>query len=196
MTIKSGFWNGVPVMIIFFLGVWGDNETIKTPHIIKEYGIFFSFKGTHYALTSPIKSYRNGIFQRGGLSAASLDSAANLYNISKGYVEIIRQDNPITPHLGVALGFEFDAVHAEYPYTPSNAVLQLKDFSWGGVEFSETDTLNFTGISNDISDDLTVEIDSFQNNIISGRFSGLLLNGSGQMANIDSGYFNIKLYKR
>jgi hypothetical protein len=196
MAIKSGFRNGIPVIIIFFLGALGDHETTKTSPIINEYGIFFLFKGTHYGLTSPIKASRHGLFQRGGQSAAALDSAANFYCVLTRYVEIIRQDDPVAPQLGVALGFEFDALHAEYPYTPSNAVLQLKDFSWGGVEFSETDTLNFTGISNAISEDLTVEIDSFQNNIISGRFSGLLLNGSGQMTNIDSGYFNIKLYKR
>ncbi len=124
------------------------------------------------------------------------DSLANVYYVEKSYVEIIRQDDPVQPHAGLALGFEFDERHADYPYTPSNAVLQFKDFTWGGMEFSETDTLNFTGVSNEVSDDLTVEIDSFRNNIISGKFSGLLLSGAGQMANLDSGYFRVRLYKR
>jgi len=111
-------------------------------------------------------------------------------------VEIIRQDDPRDPHVGLAIGFEFDENNGEYPYTPAHAVIQLKNFSWGGVEFSQSDTLNFTGVSNNISDDVTLEVDGFVNDTIYGHFSGVLLSGAGTMASLDKGQFRAFLYRK
>jgi len=124
-----------------------------------------------------------------------LDTLSNRYLTTKQYVEIIRQDDPIRPHWGIALGFEFDENNGDYPYSPEFAVVQLKDFGWGGVEFSRRDTSNYTGVSNAVSDDVTIEVDSFYNDTIYGRFSGLLLSGAGPMAAVDSGAFKVFLYR-
>ena len=90
--------------------------------------------------------------------------------------------------------FEFDEENGDYPYTPAFAVLQLKDFGWGGVEFDTRDTCNYTGVSNAVSDDLLIEIDDYRNDTIFGRFSGLLLSGAGGMAPLDSGHFAVRVY--
>ncbi|MCC7506943.1 MAG: hypothetical protein IT259_16680 [Saprospiraceae bacterium] len=111
-------------------------------------------------------------------------------------MEIVRQDAPYNPRLGLALGFEFDEKNGEYPDTPAYAVMQLKDLGWGGVEFSTVDTLNYTGVSNNVSDDIFIEVDTFYRDTIVGRFSGLLLSGAGAMMPIDSGHFKVRLYRR
>ena len=129
------------------------------------------------------------------MSNASLDTLSNWFSPSRSYVEIIRQDDPLDPRFGIALGFEFDENNGEYPYTPAFAKIQVKDFQWGGVEFSLRDTFNYTGVSNDVSDDLSVEVDGYRNDTIFGRFSGLLLSGAGPMAPIDSGYFRAFVYR-
>jgi hypothetical protein len=125
-----------------------------------------------------------------------LDTLSNWYDVEKNYVEIIRQDDPARPTIGIALGFEFDAENGDYPYTPERAVLQLKDFAWGGVEFSRNDTSNYTGVSDRISDDLTVEIDTFYRDTIVGRFSGLLLSGAGKMAWVEEGRFKVRVFSK
>lgn len=99
----------------------------------------------------------------------------------------------IHPALGIAIGFEFDEDNGDYPYTPAHAVLQLKDFGWGGMEFSVLDTMNYTGVSNDISDDLFIEVDGFQHDTVWGRFSGVLVSGAGKMASIDEGTFRVRV---
>jgi hypothetical protein len=134
--------------------------------------------------------------QRPQCNNACLDTMSNRYIQRRHYVEIIRQDDPVKPHFGIAMGFEFDETNGEYPYTPSYAVLQLKDFGWGGVEFSRRDTSNYTGVSNNVSDDLTIQVDSFKHNTIYGRFSGLLISGAGPMSPIDSGAFQVLLYRQ
>lgn len=132
---------------------------------------------------------------RGSFSNAKLDTLSNWYDPEKKYVEIIRQDNAVNPATGMALGFEFDETNGEFPYTPSYAVLQLKNFGWGGVEFSPRDTLNYTGVSNEVSDDLTIEILDFQNDTITGTFSGLLLSGAGPMVPVEEGRFRVMVYR-
>jgi hypothetical protein len=159
-------------------------------------GIMFYFSGKKYYLSAQIRLSKNGFSQRGGVSKSSLDTIFNCYYTSSNYVEIIRQDDALSPNIGLALGFEFDETNGEYPYTPAHAVLQLKNFTWGGLEFSTTDSLNYTGVSDSISDDLFIEIDRYQNDTISGRFSGLLLSGAGGMSQIDSGYFKVKLFRK
>lgn len=142
---------------------------------------------------------RNGkgnFLPRGRFSDRKLDTLSNWFDAEKNYVEIIRQDNPVQPTIGVAFAFEFDEENGEYPYTPAYAVLQLKDFGWGGVEFSPRDTMNYTGVSNAISDDLSIEVLGFQNDTISGKFFGVLLSGAGTMAPLDSGSFRIRLYRK
>lgn len=129
------------------------------------------------------------------LTNAIMDTMSNWYSPSRRYVEIIRQDHPVYPHFGIALGFEFDAENAVYPYRPENARLQFKDFSWGGVEFSPVDSCNFTGVNNQVSDDLTILVEGYENDTIFGRFSGLLLSAAGPMAQLDSGVFRVFLYR-
>lgn len=156
----------------------------------------FTFKGESYNLMHKMKLEAQAFRQRPQCNNACLDTMSNRYMLRKKYVEIIRQDDPLKPHLGIAFGFEFDETNGEFPYTPAYAVMQLKNFGWGGVEFSQRDTSNFTGVSNNVSDDLTIQVDSFINNRIYGRFSGLLISGAGPMAGIDSGAFQVLLYRQ
>lgn len=186
---------GIKVALLAFLVLEG-NKTYKCPEIAHEQGIYFSFKGQRYALTSsPIRPSASGRHISGS-KYLQRDSSASMYDLQKNYVEIIRQDDPAHPHFGLAFGFDFDENTHAWPYIPTHSVLQWKDFTWGGIEFSTSDTLNYTGVNNDVSNDLTVEIDSFVNNTIRGRFSGLLINGRGDMDRLDSGYFCIRLYRR
>jgi len=158
-------------------------------------GVFFDFKGVPCALYYRMQKSR--MFSNySGCNNGCLDTLSNQYLVNKQYVEIIRQDDPRDPHVGLAIGFEFDENNGEYPYTPAHAVIQLKNFSWGGVEFSQTDTLNFTGVSNNISDDVTLEVDGFVNDTIFGHFSGVLLSGAGTMASLDKGQFRAFLYRK
>jgi hypothetical protein len=158
-------------------------------------GIQFVFKNKTIHLSAGMQSGADGYFPRGRFNNARLDTMSNWHNPVANYVEIIRQDDPLHPTIGIALGFEFDEDNGEYPYTPARAVLQLKDFGWGGVEFSRRDTLNYTGVSNQVSDDLQIEVDGFENDTIWGRFSGVLVSGAGPMAAIDSGTFRVRLYR-
>lgn len=63
------------------------------------------------------------------------------------------------------------------------------------LEFSRRDSSNFTGVSNEVSDDIAVQVDGLKNDTIFGRFSGLLLSGAGTMAPVDSGYFRVLVYR-
>jgi hypothetical protein len=158
-------------------------------------GIYFDFKSAPFVLTYRAQKGRTmGAYS--DCNNGCLDTLCNQYLVAKQYVEIIRQDDPRAPHLGIALGFEFDETNGTYPYTPANAVIQLKNFSWGGIEFSQTDTLNYTGVSNNISDDVTLEVDGFVNDTIFGHFSGVLLSGAGPMASLEHGRFRAFLYRK
>jgi hypothetical protein len=125
----------------------------------------------------------------------SKDTMSNVFYEDRNYIEIIRQDDEFHPSLGIAMGFEFDERNGDYPYTPAVAVAQLKDFAYGGVAFEKRDTCNYTGVSNEVSNDITLEIDGFENDTIFGRFTGLLLNGAGKMAAIEEGQFKIHLVR-
>ncbi len=159
-------------------------------------GVSFRFKNKFYVMTAKMQVGQGVMTQRGGLTNADLDTLSNWYSARKQYVEIVRQDNAVKPRKGIALGFEFDEYNGEYPYTPAHAVLQVKNFAWGGIEFSGVDTLNYTGISNNISDDFSIEINGFQNDTIYGHFSGLLLSGGGAMAPVEEGYFRVRVYRK
>jgi hypothetical protein len=159
-------------------------------------GIGFTFREQPYRLEFPIRLGPRLLFQRGGLSNASLDTSSHCYYTARHYVEIVRQDHATEPTIGLALGFEFDPENGDFPYTPAHAVAQIKDFRWGGVEFGSNDTLNFTGVSNDVSDDIQITIEGFANDTIWGEFSGLLLNGAEQMATLDRGWFRVKVYRK
>jgi predicted methyltransferase len=151
----------------------------------------FKFKGKRVEL----QHYASIKLDRDNFYAFSKDTISNIYFQGENYIEIIRQDNDENPRLGIALGFEFDENNGEYPYTPARAVAQLKDFAYGGVQFDQRDTCNYTAVSNEVSDDITIEIDDFKNDTIFGRFSGLLLNGAGKMAAIEEGQFKIHLVR-
>ena len=159
-------------------------------------GVFFRFKQREMLLVHPMRKGKANFLPRGNFSDKKLDTLSNWFDAEKNYVEIIRQDNPAHPILGVAFGFEFDEENGEYPYTPAYAVFQLKDFGWGGVEFSNRDTLNYTGVSNDVSDDITLEVVDFRNDTITGTFSGVLLSGAGTMMPIEKGSFKARLYRK
>lgn len=176
--------------LLFVWLFWGNFSARPDP---PTEGIFFVFKHKPIALTHrkplPIK-------QLAVKSRLRPDTLCNVFFVSRNYVEIIRQDDPAHPHLGIALGFEFDEANGNYPYTPAHAVVQLKNFGYGGVEFDGRDTCNFTGVSNDVSDDVSLEIESFSGDTITGRFSGLLLNGAGGMETIEEGRFRVRLWRR
>lgn len=160
-----------------------------------ENSISCTFKNRDLILAYPMQPTAEAYRLRGRQATLKMDTLSNWYDSVKNYVEIVRQDHPTQPTLGIAIGFEFDEQNGEYPYTPSYAVLQLKDFGWGGVEFSKRDTLNYTGISNDVSDDLQIEIEDYRNDTIFGHFSGLLLSGAGPMGSIENGRFAVKVYR-
>lgn len=160
------------------------------------FGVSFSFKGRKHILQHRMQKFDNPYYPRAGYSNAELDTMSNNFDPDKGYVEIIRQDDPVSPALGLALGFEFDETNGEYPYTPARAIMQLKDFGWGGVEFSRRDTLNYTGVSNDVSEDIQIEVDGFARDTIWGRFSGVLVSGAGVMATIENGLFRVRVHRK
>ncbi len=121
------------------------------------------------------------------------DTMSNWFSPSRGYVEIIRQDHPTNPLYGLALGFEFhDSIHI-FPHAPTYVRAHFKDFSWGGKEFSRADSFNYTGLNNDVSNDLSLRVTDFHNDTIRGVFSAVLISGAGPMLHIDSGYFCVLL---
>lgn len=158
-------------------------------------GIFFKFKGRSYALHQRLTKGQQIYYPRDGYHDDKLDTLSNWFSPARAYIEIIRQDDPLRPTIGLALGFEFDESNGEYPYTPARAILQLKDFGWGGVEFSRRDTMNYTGVSNDVSEDIQIEVDGFAHDTIWGRFSGVLVSGSGIMSGLEEGRFKAKVHR-
>jgi|Wag4MinimDraft_19_1082662.scaffolds.fasta_scaffold15563_2 hypothetical protein len=192
---KQIIWNLIGSILFVCLGFLTISSKTNDPLPPKQ-GVVLSWKGRKYHLEAIMQLQKGQLYQRGGISPAELTLSANCYYKNRNYVEIVRQDAAIQPSLGIAIGFEFDEENGEYPYSPSEAVLQIKDFSWGGVEFSALDTLNYTGVSNSVSDDFSLEILSWENDTIIGVFSGLLLNGAGDQAPIDSGYFKVELKRR
>ena len=159
-------------------------------------GVQFVFKNRPISLSAGVKGAEAGAyFPRSRPDNAKLDTLSNWYNPAAHYVEFIRQDDALNPTVGIAIGFEFDEENEGYPFTPAHAVLQFKDFTWGGVAFSALDTMNYTGVSNDVSEDIMVEIDGFEQDTIWGRFSGLLVNGAGAMESIEAGRFRIRVYR-
>ncbi|MCS6930076.1 MAG: hypothetical protein NZM43_11370 [Saprospiraceae bacterium] len=156
-------------------------------------GISFSARGQRFNLIYPLGQEPQKRNLNTRLHHARLDTISNWYSPSRRYVEIIRQDHPTQPLYGLALGFEFHEKGATFPYKPAYARAHFKDFSWGGVEFSRQDSFNYTGVTNEISHDLTIRILSFQKDTIRGIFYGLLLSGAGPMLHIDSGVFCVPL---
>ncbi len=159
-------------------------------------GVYLVFKNRELLLKHPMRRSSGNFLPRGNFSDRKLDTLSNWFDAEKNYVEIIRQDDPAHPSMGVAFAFEFDEENGEYPYTPAFAAIQLKDFGWGGVEFSPRDTLNYTGVSNAVSDDLTIEVLGYRNDTITGVFSGLLLSGAGPMTPVERGTFKVRLYRK
>ncbi len=158
-------------------------------------GVQFTFKNRTIDLPAGMRAGNGAYFPRGQFNDAKLDTLSNWFDPQSNYVEIIRQDDPAHPSIGIALGFEFDENNGEYPYTPERAVLQLKDFGWGGVEFSRRDTMNYTGVSNAVSDDLLIEVEGFENDTIWGHFSGVLVSGAGPMASLEGGRFRVRVLR-
>lgn len=159
-------------------------------------GIRFRLRDREYILLAPMRPDKmaDAVGAR-ARAAAQLDTLSNCYHLQEQYVEIVRQDRPTNPQVGLALGFEFDENNGEYPYTPAHAVLQIKNFGWGGVEFAANDTLNYTGVSNAVSDDLDIQVDYYRNDTIGGHFSGRLLNGAGGEAGLEEGRFAVRVYR-
>lgn len=180
-----------PILLAFLLGL------AHPGHFKEDPGIRFRFRNREYILQAPMRPARMTESMRARNNAAALlDTLSNCYYVAEQYVEIVRQDDPRRPQIGLALGFEFDENNGDYPYTPARAVLQLKNFGWGGVEFASNDTLNYTGLSNEVSDDLDIQVDAYRNDTIIGHFSGMLLNGAGGLAGLEAGRFAVRVYKR
>lgn len=156
-------------------------------------GIHLSARGQRLSLLYPLGRDPKAPPYAARASRARLDTLSNWYSPARRYVEIIRQDHPIQPLYGLALGFEFSENVDSFPYKPAYARAHFKDFSWGGMEFSQLDSFNYTGVTNDVSHDLTLWILSFQNDTITGVFSGVLLSGAGPMLYVDSGQFCVLL---
>lgn len=174
---------------LFACIIWGF-KAVDPPE-----GVCFRFKDRAITLAAGMQRGSGMYFPRGQYDNAKLDTMSNWFSPASNYVEIIRQDNSRDPGMGIALGFEFDETNGEYPYTPARSVVQIKDFGWGGVEFSRRDTMNYTGVSNDVSEDIQVEVEGFRNDTIWGRFSGVLVSGAGPMTSVDSGFFRVFVYR-
>jgi hypothetical protein len=158
-------------------------------------GFQFDFKSDTFLLQSRIRNGSGNFFPRNRLSNRQLDTMCNWYSPLRRQVSIIRQDDPLQPRYGLALSFEFTEEFEEFPFTPAEAVVQFKDFSWGGIEFSAADTCNYTGVSNAVSDDVTVLVEGFSNDTIYGRFNAVLLSGAGPMAFLENGRFRVRVYR-
>lgn len=155
-------------------------------------GIHFCARDQHLSLMHPLgRDPQAPTYLRS--SRAKLDTLSNWYSPSRQYVEIIRQDHPTKPHYGLALGFEFREDADTFPYAPAYARVHFKDFTWGGLEFSLADSFNYTGVNNEVSNDLTIRITAFHNDTIEGYFSAVLLSGAGPMLHLDSGTFCVML---
>lgn len=158
-------------------------------------GLTFDFRGDTFALQSRIRNGAGNFFPRNRLSNRQLDTMCNWYSPVRRQVSIIRQDDPLQPRYGLALIFEFTEEFEEFPFSPAEAAVQFKDFGWGGVEFSAADTCNYTGVSNAVSDDVTVVVEGFSNDTIYGRFNAVLLSGAGPMAFLENGRFRVRVYR-
>lgn len=181
------------IPLLLFGGVWFVASPAADPGWYAHPGVYARFKDRSYWLRYPMDA-APGISKPSWQDAsARLDTMSNWYSRSRQYVEIIRQDHPATPTIGMALGFDYDETWGEPPYTPRYGRVQFKHFGWGGVEFSASDTLNFTGVSDAVSNDLSIEVVYFDGDSIAGTFSGLLLSGAGTMAMLDSGTFAVRL---
>ncbi len=156
----------------------------------------YKFKGKNFQLTFSNRFDTTRFSAKSPNFEKRLDSLSNVFYQEKNYIEIIRQDFSMRPTVGVAMGFEFEEANGEYPYSPAHAVLQLKDFRYGGVMFEKRDSMNFTGVSNDVSDDLDIQIEGFENDTIFGTFQGLLINAAGGMAQVSDGKFRVRLVRR
>lgn len=127
---------------------------------------------------------------------AKYDTVCNVFYEDQYYVEIIRQDDKVNPEVGLAFGFEYDPEYDSLPYTTTRAVMQYKNFKYGGMQFSEQDTFNHTGVVNEFSEDFILTVTAFYNDTIEGNFKGILLNGAGEMTSIEDGQFRVGLYRK
>ncbi len=91
-----------------------------------ESGISCTFKDRELLLSHPMQPSPEVLKQKGRRAAEQLDTLSNWFSPVRKYVEIVRQDHPVRPTLGIAMGFEFDESNGDYPYTPAFAVMQLK----------------------------------------------------------------------
>lgn len=181
----------VPMVFLLFLLFW----VVKPPAASDCDGITCVVRRQPLVLASPMRGSRGVHRYTTRQTNARLDTLSNWYSANRQYVEIIRQDHPAQPRYGIALGFVFSDTVRTFPYLPAFARIQLKDFAWGGLEFSSRDSFNYTGVLDDVSDDLTVTVEGFQNDTIFGRFNGLLLSGAGPMTALDSGCFRVRLLR-
>lgn len=154
----------VRLFLFCFLGFIGWYSGPVQPPV----GVQFTFKNATVTLTEKMALDTTRFRTRGEGPSFRFDTMSNVYFPDKQYVEFVRQDQSMQPRLGLAMGFEFDEKNGDYPYTPAHAVMQLKDFGYGGVEFSQRDTSNFTGVSDSVSDDISIEIEGFKNDTILG----------------------------
>ncbi len=152
-------------------------------------GIDFYARNRSFNLPYPLGKLLGAPAYGAHFYRARLDTLSNWYSPSRRYVEIIRQDHPVQPLYGLAIGFEFHHSVDSFPYKPAYARAHFKDFSWGGLEFGSADSFNYTGVTNEVSNDLTIRVTAFYQDTIRGVFSAVLLSGAGPMLHLDSGTF-------
>ena len=161
-------------------------------------GISFQFKGKTIQLNE--RSYPD-IEKVGvkGIASSSLeryDTSCNVFFEAENYVEIIRQDDKTQPSFGIAIGFEFSPGLDTLPYEIDQGVMQLKDFKFGGLQFSAQDSFNHTGVVNEFSQDFILIVTAFEKDTIEGTFKGVLLNGAGGLSHIENGQFRVGLMRK
>lgn len=128
--------------------------------------------------------------------AVEAEEESNLWLEDQDWVQIIRQDHRWNPTVGIGIGFSFSADIDTFPYQPEKVSIQFKDFTFGGTHFSKRDANNFSGVYNNISADIKLEVLSIENDTIEGVFSGVLISGSGKMAHLEEGSFRVGLVRK
>jgi hypothetical protein len=156
--------------------------------------IQFNFQGKTVDLHERIRVLPEDCWGGWCQTNEELDTLCNVFLPKQGRVKIIRQDDGYDPSMGLGLLFQFNPAIDSLPFESPSAKLQIVDFRFGGQRSSEADRANYTGVTNDVSSDLKLIIERFEDDIISGTFSGVLVNGAGGMASIESGRFNVRVF--
>jgi hypothetical protein len=156
--------------------------------------IQFNFQGKKVDLHERIRVLPEDCWGGFCQTNEELDTLCNVFLPKQGRVKIIRQDDGYDPMMGLGLLFQFNPAIDSLPFESPSAKLQIVDFHFGGMRSTASDRTNYTGVTNDVSSDLKLIIEHFEDDIITGTFSGVLVNGAGGMASIDGGKFRVRVF--